>query len=430
MQVRFAPPGVANRRDAAPAPFDVVTDMALLISFAALFLSIIFVQLGAGALAPLDVLSGAAEGFSTRQIGLLGSAHFVGFFAGCWQAPRITGRAGHSRAFAAFAAAGAIGALAHPLWVDPYAWAGMRVLSGFAIAGCYTVVESWLQGKVTNDNRGRVLGGYRVVDLGASIGAQGLIALLPPAAYASYNVLAMLCCLCIVPLAVTKATPPPSPTSPRLRPLAAFRLSPLGAAGVFAAGVTMPAFRMAGPVYGLEVGLDATGLALFLAAALAGGALAQFPAGWLADRYDRRWVLVGLSAAAVLVCGATALFGSTSVAAVMTASFVFGAAAFPVFSISSAHANDFAPEGGAVELNAGLMFIYGLGAILSPVIATELIAAYGPGAMFLFIAAAHGALGGYGLWRMTRRAAPAERTPYRYLPRTSFVLARLLGRRR
>ncbi|MEO1686927.1 MAG: hypothetical protein AAFU61_03375, partial [Pseudomonadota bacterium] len=87
-------------------------------------------------------------------------------------------------------------------------------------------------------------------------------------------------------------------------------------------------------------------------------------------------------------------------------------------------------EGGAVELNAARMFIYGMGAILSPLIATELIQRYGPGAMFAFIAAAHAALAGYGLWRMTRRGAPAERKPYRYLPRTSFVLSRLLGRRR
>ncbi|MEM1315288.1 MAG: MFS transporter [Pseudomonadota bacterium] len=403
--------------------------MKLIISFAALFLSVIFVQLGSGALGPLDVLSGAAEGFTTRQIGLLGSAHFFGFFLGCWGAPRLTGTAGHSRAFAAFAAAGAIGALAHPLWIDPYAWAAMRVLSGFAVAGAYTVIESWMQAKVTNDSRGRVIGVYRLVDLSASIGAQALIAVLPPAAYASYNIVAMLCCLCLVPLAVTTATPPPSPRAPRLRPVHALRLSPLGAAGVFAAGVTMPAFRMAGPVYGLEVGLDAAGIALFLSAALAGGALAQVPAGWLADRFDRRWVLVGLSAAAIVVCAGMAAFGAASAAAVMAGSFLFGFVAFPVFSISSAHANDFVTPDGAVELAAGLMFIYGLGAILSPLVATVLIERFGPGGLFLFIAAAHVLLAGFGLWRMTRRTSPETRTPYRYLPRTSFVLGRLLRRR-
>jgi MFS family permease len=64
------------------------------------------------------------------------------------------GSVGHSRAFAAFTAMGAIGLLAHMLVVDPYAWALMRVASGLCIAGCYTVIEAWLQAKVTNERGG------------------------------------------------------------------------------------------------------------------------------------------------------------------------------------------------------------------------------------------------------------------------------------
>ena len=63
-------------------------------------------------------------------------------------------------------------------------------------------------------------------------------------------------------------------------------------------GVTGAAFRMVGPVYGMEVGLVADQIALFLAAYVLGGALAQLPVGWLADRFDRRSVLIGLSVAA------------------------------------------------------------------------------------------------------------------------------------
>ena len=76
------------------------------------------------------------------------------------------GSVGHSRAFAAFTATGAIGLLAHMLVIDPLAWAIMRVASGFCVAGCYTVIEAWLQSKVTNKNRGRAMGSYRIVDMG------------------------------------------------------------------------------------------------------------------------------------------------------------------------------------------------------------------------------------------------------------------------
>ena len=76
--------------------------MRLMISFAALFLSVLLLQLSSGGLGPLDALSGLTLGFTTGEIGLLGSAHFVGFFVGCWWAPRLMGDVGHSRAFAAF----------------------------------------------------------------------------------------------------------------------------------------------------------------------------------------------------------------------------------------------------------------------------------------------------------------------------------------
>ncbi|MGR3782685.1 MAG: MFS transporter [Albimonas sp.] len=405
--------------------------MRLIISFAALLMSVVLVQLGSGSLAPLDALSGAELGFSAAEIGLLGSAHFVGFFVGCWLAPRMTGTIGHVRVFAAFAASGAVGALAHPLWHEPLFWAVLRMLTGFAVAGSATVIEGWLQARVTNDTRGRVIGVYRVVDLGAALAAQAMISFLPPATFVSYNIVAMLCCLCLVPLTLTSAPEPERPESPpRLRPLKTLRLSPLGAAGVFVAGVTMPAFRMVGPLYGIEVGLDANGIALFLSAAILGGALAQAPVGWLADKHDRRWVLVWLSVAAMAVCLGVAWVGGASPAAIYGGALIFGLVSYPIYSVSSAHANDFAEPADAIELNASLLFIYAMGAILAPFFSARLIEAAGPSSLFVFIAAAHVALAAIGFWRMRARPPAAEKTAYVYTPRSSFIVDRLLRRRR
>ena len=146
--------------------------MRLLISFAALFFSVILLQLSTGGVGPLDVLSGLQLDFSRQEIGMLGSAHFLGFFIGCWWAPRLMGSVGHSRAFAAFTAAGSIGLMAHMMVLDPYAWGLMRVASGMCVAGCYTVIEAWMQAKVTNESRGRTMGVYRVVDMSGSLAAQ------------------------------------------------------------------------------------------------------------------------------------------------------------------------------------------------------------------------------------------------------------------
>src|SRR3546814_14127296 len=57
--------------------------MGTLLSFSALFLSLYLVQLRPGSLGPLDALSGSVIGYSTEEIGLLGSAHFVRSIIAC-----------------------------------------------------------------------------------------------------------------------------------------------------------------------------------------------------------------------------------------------------------------------------------------------------------------------------------------------------------
>jgi len=403
--------------------------MRILISLTALLLSVLLLQLGAGGVAPIDALSGLQFGFSKAEVGLLGSAHFLGFFIGCWWAPRMMGSVGHSRAFAAFTAMGTIGTLAHMIILDPLAWALFRIMSGICVAGAYTVIESWLQSKVTNATRGRTMGLYRVVDIGGSLGAQLLVAFLEPGSYVAYNLLAILTCAALLPLTLTHAQPPKIPQAPRLRPGLAFQRSPLAAAGVVVAGLTTGAFRMVGPIYGIEVGLTNDQIAFFLAAFVAGGAVAQIPVGWLADRYDRRWVLIGISVAAIGACAVTIVFNSGTTAVMASAAF-FGFMTFPIYSISAAHAHDFAEDHERVELSAALMFLYALGAIASPYVASGLIERYGSSAMFVFISLAHFVLIVFGLSRMRVRPTNELRTPYIYSPRTSFMSGRLFARLR
>ena len=141
----------------------------------------------------------------------------------------------------------------------------------------------------------------------------------------------------------------------------------------------------------------------------------------LADKLDRRWVLNGLSLAAIAVCvTVVGAAGPGDATALIAASAGFGATSITIYSVAAAHANDFCREDFVVELNASLIFFYSLGAIAAPLAVSEFIAAYGASALFAFIAAVHGLLIVFTLYRMTRRAA-ARVTLYRYRPRTSML---------
>jgi len=403
--------------------------MRLLLSFGALFLSIILLQVSSGGVGPLDAVAGLNLGFTAGEVGLLGSAHFAGFFLGCWWAPRLMGAVGHSRAFAAFTALGAIGLLGHTLIIDPLAWSLFRIGSGICVAGCYTVIEAWLQAKVTNETRGRTMGVYRFVDLGASLMAQMMIGVLASVeTYIAYNLLTIICCASLLPLTLTRSSPPVTGTALRLRPALAFQRSPLAVGGVLVAGRTASAYRMVGPIYGAEVGLEPRDIGLFLAAFVAGGALAQYPAGWLADRFDRRAVLIAFSVLAIGSCWFSAQVSGAN--GILAASFLFGFVTFPIYSISAAHAHDFATSDERAELSAALLFYFAVGAIFSPIAVARLIDAFGPLCFFAYIAAGHLILVLYALARRLVRPTVEDRTKYVYAPRTSFLIGRLLKDRR
>jgi len=404
--------------------------MRLMLSFAALFLSIILLQLSLGGVGPLDALSGLVLNFTTTQIGLLGSAHFLGFFIGCWWSPRLMGSIGHSRAFAAFTALGTIGILGHVLTENPYAWASLRIAQGICVAGCYTVIEAWLQAKVTNETRGRAMGAYRVTDMSASLAAQLIISVLEPAYYASYTLLAIICCAALLPLTLTRLKQPETPSAPRLNPALAWSRSPLAVAGVLVAALSSASFRMVGPIYGTGVGLATSQIAIFLAAFVGGGALSQYPMGWLADRYDRRWVLIWLSVAAIVSCVFTATVSGLPTFGIMITAAIFGFTTFPIYSVAAAHAHDFADSSERVELSAALMFWYATGAIAAPWVASYLIETFGPGALFAMIAVGHALLVVFGVIRMRTGRSSDQKTPYVYAPRTSFQIGRLLSRSR
>lgn len=403
--------------------------MRLLISLSALLISTLFVQMGIGALRPFDAISGQALGFSPVEIGLLASGHFAGFLLGCVFGPHLVRRAGHSRAFAVMAGAAVISIIAHPLIPDAMFWTAIRVLSGFSVAGCYTLIESWLQAKITNEIRGRVFSIYRLVDMSGQIMANAIIATLTPASYVSYNLLAIIMCLAILPLALTQSKEPKLPEQVSYQPFFAMRISPLAGLGVVVAGLSTATFGSVGPIYAIAVGLDLSQIALFLVVSTIGGMASQLPAGILADKISRRTVLLVFSIMASTLC----LMMMMPVADVMISgvplvyvmSFLFGFTTFPIYSICAAHASDFVNQDKMINLSASLIFLFASGAIVSPLFAGMIIERYGANMMFSMIAAAHILLMIFTIYRNFVRPVE-QRRRYAYVPRTSMFIASIL----
>ncbi len=187
---------------------------------------------------------------------------------------------------------------------------------------------------------------------------------------------------------------------------------------------------MVGPVYGRASGSPPTRSPVSSPPSSLGGALSQYPVGWLADKFDRRWVLIWLSVAAMPACALTAWLAGMPTAGIMVAAALFGLTTFPIYSVSAAHAHDFADSHERVELSAALMFCYAVGAIAAPWAASVLIASLRPAGPLRADRRRATRCWWSSASTGCARAPRRPRTAYVYTPRTTFLIGRLLGRAR
>ncbi|WDR07053.1 hypothetical protein PSQ90_06345 [Devosia rhodophyticola] len=102
-----------------------------IIAVGAILLSVAFLIMGNGLQLMLLPIRGGIEGFSSVEIGLLGSGYFFGFVLGCAFTPRLIVRVGHIRTFAALVSVASAAALGYPIAVDALVWIGLRLITGF-----------------------------------------------------------------------------------------------------------------------------------------------------------------------------------------------------------------------------------------------------------------------------------------------------------
>lgn len=381
-----------------------------------LYVTTFVLQGGGGLLITLLTVRASREGFSATLIGLIGTTYFIGFLLGTLTATRLIAMVGHIRVFSALAAIAAAGTLALVLYIDPYSWMAIRFVMGFCFSGLFTVLESWFNGAASNEARGRVLSTYGFVDLVAATGSQLLLPVLGADGFQAIAVTAMLLTLSLVPIAITP-TAAPVAVAPRSTAFwAVWRISPLAFVGCFVVGLTNSAFRTVGPLYAHEIGLGIAGVAFFMSAGIAGGALLQMPLGWLSDRFDRRRVMLFATAGASLAGVVLAAFSGTTEYVAYGTALLFGAFAMPLYSLSAAHANDFAKPDQYATVAAGLLFTFAIGAAIGPVLGSIAIGYLGPPGLFFYIAVAHASLIVWALIRMAVRPTVPREERVRYKP--------------
>lgn len=354
--------------------------MKALLAVTSLLISTSLLLIGHGMQLTLLPLRGSFNGLSEFAVGLSASSYFLGFVAGALVIPRVIAKAGHIRSFAVLTALLTSALLALDMLDGWGPWMVLRFVTGAAICGLYTVIESWLNDQATPESRGQVLAIYTFIILISMAAGQGLVTVGPTSSSTPFTLAAIFLALAIVPVGLTSRLAPAPLESTRTRFSLLFRRSRPAFAGAMASGLVVGGFWSLGAVFAQRYSASLSDVTLFITAAIAGGALFQYPIGWLSDRMDRRLVMLALCVLGALTAAAVAF--SVGRSWHLGAVFLFGASVMPMYAISLAMAADNSSSSEFVEIGTSVLMLNALCSAAAPLLLGQAMTAFGAAALF------------------------------------------------
>jgi len=351
------------------------------------------------------------EGLNTDTIGLVLSLYYVGMLLGAIYSKFLISRAGHVRVFAGFVALGAVSVLLSSFDTDPILWGAMRIGIGFCNACAFTAMESWLSDSSNKESRGKVLAAYNAVVLGGLFGGQFLLNLAAPSENTLFIIAAILFCLAIIPIALSKNSGPVVEEVSSMSIFSLFHKSPLGVVCCISGGLIFAALFNMLPMFAKYHQIQDFELTLYMAVAIFGAFVLQFPVGYLSDKFDRRTVILllllvsaGTGIVANIVAPLTSqwpLFIATSVTTGIIAC---------LYPLSISEAFDKLRQNEMVSAMGSMILAFSIGGIIGPYSAALVMKYFGSSSLFYFLAIIQLLLAGFVFYRMqVREALPIEK---------------------
>ncbi len=351
-----------------------------------LFIGLFILTLGNGLQGTLSGWRADAEGFSIATIGWIMAGYPIGILLGAYFAPQIVKQSGHIRSYAIFATIASTAILIQVVFIDSSVWFLMRILSGICIAGVNIILESWLNAKASNANRGKVFSIFMaIIYTGLSLG-QSLLMLDDPMGYSLFILTSVLLSISLIPVLVPSIDAPQIEQNESLGMSALYKISTSCFFTVALCAITQSAIFSIGAVFAVRAGLSVSETAIFMTIYIAFGAIAQWPLGWLSDRVDRRWVILYCACVAILVSLAM-IFIEASYPMYLIMIALIGASTLPLYSLGVAHANDRLELKQMMGASSTINMLYGVFAMIGPLAMAYSLDLFGLSGFYILIGA-------------------------------------------
>lgn len=329
-----------------------------------------------GLMFPLLSLIMEKQGIASQWIGYNSAMHPLGIVLSIFAIPPVVRRFGAKRAVIACGLITAAVILSYPFLPVFWWWFGLRVLQGFFVSILFAVSEAWIVRFAEGPWRSRILAIYTSI-FALSFGfGPAIISMTGIEGLAPFLVGAAMLLLATIPIFFVKDEEVDSEDEAPLSVLAFAKKAPilLFAVGMFA--ILDAANLSFLPVYAVKKGFDHEQAALALTAFVLGNTVLQFPIGWCADHFPKRWVM----AVCGILSGVSSLlvpfvFGTWALWPVLT---VMGATAAGIYTVALAELGERFSGHELVTGTASFSTMWGVGALAGSLAAGWSIAGLGP----------------------------------------------------
>ena len=333
-----------------------------------LFFAIAFLAIGYGMILTFVGVYLKELGLNDAIIGLINASFFLGAIGSSIFSQKIISSVGHIRSFATFASLMVISFLTQALFFNEYLWAFLRFVSGFAFYALLIIIESWLNEKSSQKHRGKILAIYTIIFYLATALGQVFLNIKGDTTYIIFILGSVLILFSVLFISMTKIKEPILKPFEKYSFPKLYSVVPLALTGSFIGGFFVGGFFTMVPIYLMQKYSSIETVSLFMACSIIGGLISQWPIGILSDKYGRRKI-IAYSGFYIFFISLLFLFSHLLDNYIYFLGIFLGFSIFSIYPLSLARANDVVDENkDIVEISRALLFAYGLGSFIAPII--------------------------------------------------------------
>ena len=266
------------------------------------------------------------------------------------------------------------------------AWFVLRFFLGLCIGLAWITSESWINAVATRANRGKVLGLYVAFLASGFTTGPLIISVVGTEGMTPFLVAAGALLLAGVPLPFARRAIPPAP---RREPANILRFLVFAPTVMLAAVISgfsdTTAFALL-PLYALRIGFEEQMAVILLSVFLAGNLALQFPLGWLADRVNKRALLVGCTA--IGVAGPVLLPFAIETVLIWPLLLVWGGVVMGIYTVGLCLLAERFPDDQLAAANTAFVMLYSLGSVIGPTLGGSAMDIWDPHGLMVVLAVA------------------------------------------